>query len=132
LGNFLFLANVSLDGYVSMITPAKVEARLIELSKEIDDCHVDLVKIENDYHITKAEYEIAMAKSMLKIAHSELKMSIAMKEAQALVDNEELHLKIAGLEAQVKAVRANANRLKTQVDITRTISVSVRTEIGLA
>jgi hypothetical protein len=115
-----------------MITPAKVEARLIELSNEIDECHQDLIKTESDYHVTKAAYEIAMAKSRLKNAHSDLKMTVAMREDQALFDNEALHLHIAGLEAQVKAVRANANRLKTQVDITRSIAVSVRSEVSIS
>ena len=58
-----------------MITPAKAEARLIELSKEIDECHKDLIKTESDYHVTKAAYEIAMAKSRLKNAHTDLKMT---------------------------------------------------------
>ena len=114
-----------------MITPAKVEARLIELSKEIDECHKDLIKTESDYHVTKAAYEIAMAKSRLKNAHTDLKMTVAMREDQALFDNEALHLNIAGLEAQVKAIRANANRLKTQVDITRSISSSLKASMDL-
>jgi hypothetical protein len=49
-----------------MITPAKVEARLVELSKEIDECHKDLVNAESDYHNAKAAYEIAIAKSRMK------------------------------------------------------------------
>jgi hypothetical protein len=58
-------------------------------------------------------------------------MTVAMREDQALFDNEALHLNIAGLEAQVKAIRANANRLKTQVDITRSISSSLKASMDL-
>jgi hypothetical protein len=115
-----------------MITPAQVEARLLELSKEIDECHKDLIDSENEYHVTKAKYEIAMAKSRMKHSHPDMKLTVAMREDQALIDNEELHINLSYVEAQVKATRANATRLKTQVDITRSIAVSVRSEMAVS
>jgi len=111
-----------------MITPQKVEARLYELSKEIEQCHEDLVNAENSYHTSKAKYEIAMARSRLNMAGT--KMTVKDREDKALIDNAELHLEMASIEARVKSTRALANKLRTQVDIARTISVSVRTEMN--
>jgi phage shock protein A len=114
-----------------MITPAKVEARLVELSKEIDECHKDLVNAESDYHNAKATYEIAIAKSRMKNSHTDMKMTATMREDQALIENEDLHMRIAAIEATVKAVRANAARLKTQVDITRSVSSSLKASMDI-
>ncbi len=111
-----------------MITPQQVENRLYELSKEIDECHEDLVVVENDYHTTKAKYEIAMARS--RISFAEAKLTAQGREDIALLENQSLHLDLAGIEARVKSTRALANKLRTQADIARTISVSVRTEMN--
>ena len=113
-----------------MITPAQVEARLYELSKEIDEAHKNLIDAESEYHSAVADLEISMAKSRIKNSHADMKMTVQMREDQALVDNEILHRNLAIIEAKVKAARANANRLKTQVDIARSISVSVRAEMS--
>lgn len=114
-----------------MITPAQVEKRLFELSKEIDEAHNDLIDSEQLFHTTVAQYEIAMAKSRMKNSHSDLKMTATMREDSAIIENAELHFAVASSEAQVKAARANANRLRTQVDIARSISVSVRNEMSV-
>jgi hypothetical protein len=37
-------------------------------------------------------------------------MTATMREDQALIENEDLHMRIAAIEATVKAVRANAAR----------------------
>jgi hypothetical protein len=41
-------------------------------------------------------------------------------------------MQIGFAEAAVKAARANANRIKTQVEIARSIGTSVRTSLDLA
>ena len=114
-----------------MITPAKVEARLVELSKEIDEAHTDLVEAENEFHIATAQYELAMAKSRIKNSQADMKMTVGMREDQALIDNEILHTRVALAEAQVKASRANANRLRVQVDITRSVSSSIKASMDI-
>lgn len=115
-----------------MITPAQVEKRLFDLSKEIDEAHDDLINAESEYHKAVADYEVAMAKSRMTNANPDMKMTAQMREDQALIDNSARHYAVALAEAQVKAARANANRLKTQVDIARSISVSVRSEMSVA
>jgi hypothetical protein len=118
-----------------MITPQKIETRLYELSKEIDESHEDLVTAEADYYQTKAKYEIAVARSRMtystKSAPTGKNYTVQQVEALALLENEELHMNVAISEAKVKSARANAMRIKTQVEITRSIGTSVRTSMEL-
>jgi RecG-like helicase len=114
-----------------MITPAQIEKRLFDLSKEIDEAHADLVTAETKFQQLTAQYEVGMAKSRIKNSHTDMKMTVTMREDQALIENEELHFALSMAEAQVKAARANANRLKTQVDITRSISSSIKSSMEL-
>ena len=109
----------------------QIEKRLVELSKELDEAHVDLVEAENEFAIATAHYEIAMAKSRIKNSHVDMKMTATMREDQALIENEILHSRVALAEAQVKASRANSARLRTQVDITRSVSSSVKASLEL-
>ena len=44
------------------LTPMQVEKRLLDLSKEIDEAHKDLINAEQVYHTSKAALEIAMAR----------------------------------------------------------------------
>ena len=113
-----------------MITPAQIEKRLYDLSIEIDESTKDLMDTEERYHHLTAQYEVAMAKSRIKNSQADMKMTAQMREDQALIENEVLHFQVAMSEAEVKAARANTNRLKTQVDIARSISVSVRSEMS--
>ena len=113
------------------LTPQQVEKRLYDLSLEMDEAHTDLVNAENDYHVSKAQYEIAMAKSRMKNSHPDMKMTVVQREDQALLENEQLHINQAYAEALVKASRANVSRIKTQVDITRSISSSIKATLDL-
>jgi hypothetical protein len=119
-----------------IITPAQVEKRLFQLSLEIDSAQDELNKAEEQYVNTKAKYEIALAKSRIK--HSGAKniegksYTATEKEDLSLIENEDLHLLVASTEILVKAMRANVARLKTQVDIARSIGSSVRSSMETA
>lgn len=113
------------------ITPVQIESRLGKLSGEIEEAHKDLIASEAAYHTAKAAYEIAMAKSRMSVAHPDHKLTSTQREDMALLENAELHMNLAIAEAQVKSSRANVNRIRTQVDIARSISVSVRTSLDL-
>jgi hypothetical protein len=115
----------------TIVTPAQIEKRLYDLSKEIDGAHEFLAATESEYQETKAEFEIAMAKSRIKNSHPDMKMTVALGEATALVENAQLRRQLAGCEAKVKAAKENSNRIRTQVDIARSISVSVRTSMEI-
>jgi hypothetical protein len=119
-----------------VVTPAQIEARLYALSKEIDDCHADLVESEASYNRIKSAYELAMAKSRMtyatKTSATGKNYTVQERDDLALLDNEKLHMQIGFAEATVKAARANASRIKIQVEIARSIGTSVRTSLDLA
>ena len=113
------------------LTPMQVEKRLVDLTREVDEAHNDLIDAEQLFHTTKASLEIAMARSRMSVSHPDFKLTSVQREDQALIDNAEQHMALAMAEAQVKAARANANRIRTQVDIARSISVSVRASMEI-
>ena len=118
-----------------IITPAMIEKRLKDLSKEIDDAHDQLVDLELDWHNTKAKCELAMARTRLELAQKSSptgkNYTVQEREDMAIVQNAELFERLATLDALVKAARANTIRLKTQVDIARSVGTSVRTSMDL-
>ena len=120
----------------NIVTPAQVEKRLYDLSKELDTIQKDLEDQEDNYYITKARYEVALAKTRMEYASKSApngkNYTLQEREDLALIQNEELHFQLAQAEALVKASRANASRIKTQVDIARSIGTSVRVSMEVA
>lgn len=118
-----------------IITPAMIENRLRELSKEIDQAHQGMVDLELEYHQTKSKYELAVAKSRItlttKSSPTGKNYTVGEREDMALIENAELHERMGTVEALVKAARANTIRLKTQVEIARSVGTSVRTSMDL-
>jgi hypothetical protein len=118
-----------------VVTPAQIEARLYALSKEIDEGHEILVNTEQDFHQTTAEYEVAMARTRISLASKSSptgkNYTVGEREDIAIIENADQHFKIALMEAQVKAARANVQRLKTQVEIARSMSASVRSSMEI-
>ena len=118
-----------------IITPAMVEQKLRGLSKEVDEAHKVLVEVETVYHVVKADYEIAMAKSRMTLATKSSptgkNYTVGEREDMALIENEELHRNLAVTQAKVLASRGNTNRLKMQVDIARSVGTSVRISMDL-
>ena len=95
-----------------------------------------MVEAEAAYNRIKSEYELAMARSRMtyatKSSATGKNYTVQERDDLALLDNEKLHMQIGFAEAAVKAARANANRIKTQVEIARSIGTSVRTSLDLA
>lgn len=114
------------------ITPQQIEARLYELSVALDDAHAELVSDESRFHTLTADYEIGLAKSRIKHSQRDMKITVALREDLALVENEPVYRALCESEAKVKASRANVNRLRVQVDIARSIAVSVRASMEIA
>jgi hypothetical protein len=116
-------------------TPADVERQLVKLSKEIDEAHFDLVEVETNYNLAKAEYEIKMARSRMlystKSSPTGKNYTITERDDMALLENEEIHIKMATTEAMVKAARGNMARIKTKVDIARSVGSSVRASLEI-
>ena len=112
-----------------MVTPQAIENRLATLSKEIDDAHDFLEKAEHNYHRSKTEYEIAIARS--RLSYGSEKMRVQDVNDHALLDCATQYKALNEAEAVVKAARANATRIRTQVDIARSIGTSVRASLEI-
>lgn len=109
----------------TVITPADIERRLLQLGKEIDQAHDDLAKAEHDYHTAKADLEISLARARLSLEGG----TVQDRADKALTACAGAHSALAVAEAVVKAARANAARLRVQVDIARSVGTSVRTSM---
>jgi len=119
-----------------IVTPAQIEKRLYDLSKDIDEAQLDLSDQELMYHTVKTQFELGMAKSRMeyatKSAPNGKNYTVQEREDMALLDNQSAFTQLNLMEARVKASRANVNRIKTQVEIARSIGTSVRTSMDLA
>lgn len=116
-----------------IVTPQMIEQRLRELSKEVDAAHKELSDAEQNYFVTKAKYELALAHARLSTAgKSEIRLTVSDRADMAMISVEDLHLKMATAEALVRAARSNAQRIRTQVDIARSVGTSVRSSMDLA
>ena len=115
------------------VPPQMIEHRRRDLSKEVDQSHKDLADAEQLYYTTKAKYELALAHGRLSLSgKQETKLTVSDKADMALISAEELHMKMAVAEAVVRAARSNASRIRTQVDIARSVGTSVRTSMELS
>lgn len=113
-----------------VVTPMQVERRLLVLSRELDQSQDSLVAAEHQYMSAKSEYEIESARN--RMAERQAALSAGRKITINELDDIAL-MRCAGLltalnaaEAVVRAERANAVRVRTQIDIARSIGTSVR------
>lgn len=118
-----------------IVTPAQVEAKLKQLSIEYDEAHKSLESAEMQYATAKSEYEISIAKARMRIGQRALeagrKVTVQEKEDEALVECADLYTEHNIAEATVRASRANATRLRTQIDIARSVGTAVRAALDL-
>ena len=116
-------------------TPGGVERQLIKLSKELDDTHSDLVAAENNYAAVKSDYEIALAKARIELSSKSAPngkhYTVQEREDMALVANQDLHRQMGTADAIVRASRANSVRIKTQIDLARSVGTLVRAGFDL-
>jgi hypothetical protein len=116
-----------------IVTPAQVEKRLRDLSHDIDEAHSDLVAAESNYFSIKADYEITLAKHRITLASKSApngkNYTVGEREDLALISAEDLHFRMATAESLVRSARANVLRLKTQVEIARSVGSNVRSAI---
>ncbi len=120
------------NGVIDMaITPVRIENRLYELSKEIDLAHEELSKAEMDYHKAKSAFELAIARARIETGTSFMKMRVQDVADTALLQCAEEFHNLQVTDAMVKAARANAQRVRTQVDIARSIGTSVRASLEI-
>ena len=120
---------------MTAVTPMQVEERLRVLGKELDDAHADLVAAERLYFESKANYEVGVAAARIRVgsryAERGVKATVQEKEDQALMEVAELLRAYYTAEAVVKAARANSVRVRTQIDIARSVGTSVRASLEM-
>jgi hypothetical protein len=114
-----------------IVTPQAVEKRLVELSKEIDESQRFLEQTEAEYYTAKAECEISLAEARLRTKTASIKYTVQDREDLATTECASQIRTLAIAEAKVRAARGNANRVRTQVDIARSIGTSVRSALDL-
>ena len=113
-----------------MVTPQKIEERLVALSKDVDEAQTFLESAEKEYHEAKTEYELGMAKARMALSGAG-KLRVQDVQDAALIQNAEAYIRVNNAEATVKAARGNATRIRTQVDIARSVGTSVRSSLEL-
>lgn len=99
---------------------------MLELSREIDASHEQLSKAEMDYHKAKSAFELSIAEARIVTGRSFVKMRVQDVADTALLQCHKEYETLQITEAIVKAARANAQRVRTQVDIVRSVGTSVR------
>lgn len=113
-----------------MVTPQAIENRLATLSREVDEAHRFLEEAEYEYHKAKANYEIKIASA--RLSKGEIgKLRVQDINDLALIECREEYIALNTADAKVKAARANATRIRTQVDIARSIGTSVRASLEI-
>lgn len=117
------------------VAPATIEKRLVELSKVLDDAHNEAAEAEKAYYDAKSQYEIGIAKARMTVgqryANRGVKVTVQEREDEALLMTDQLLTAYYNADALVRAARANLQRVRTQVDIARSVSASVRSSLEL-
>lgn len=114
-----------------IITPVKIENKLFELSLEIDIIHKELSEAEMNYHKAKTAFELGIARARILTGNASAKMRVQDVADHALLQCYDEFQSLQITEAMVKAARANAQRVRTQVDIARSIGTSVRASMEI-
>lgn len=118
-----------------LYTPADVEAKLVSLSQEYDESHKELDAAEMEYATAKSLYEINSARARLHIRARALeagrKITVQEVDDESTVECASELTRLNTSEAIVRSARANAQRLRTQIDIARSVGTAVRAAMDM-
>lgn len=119
-----------------LVTPADVELHLAELNDDLDDATAALIAAEKAYFAAEVAAQVALATARVQIGASAAqrgeKKTVQEKEDEALLRCVDEVTALATAEGAVRAYRANVRRILTQVDITRSLGASVRSQMELS
>ena len=120
---------------MKLLTPVDIEQRLNGLSEELDEAYEEMAFQEMEYQKAKHKYEMTAARARMQLGHqykdSGLRLTVQDKEDMALEKCQGEALALAIAEAQVKASRANLARIRTQIDVARSMGASIRSATEL-
>lgn len=119
-----------------IVTPVDVEKRLRHLGRELDAAHEELDACEMAYASAKSAFEIGVAAHRMDVRQRALergsKVTVQEIEDQALLAVRVEYTTLNAAEARVRAARANNVRVRTQIDIARSVGTSVRASMEVA
>ena len=111
-----------------VVTPAQVDRRLIELAREIDESHTQMVEAEQTFMSAKTGYEIAIAKSRMRTRQRYIERGVKVTdgeiEDEALLATKIELIALNTSEGLVKPERRYINRFRPQPDMVRRIGRS--------
>lgn len=118
-----------------VVTMDQANARLIDLSKQLDEATDTLMQAEVDYPAAKADYEIAVsvarAKEHSRAQDKGVKVTVQYVEDAATIACADVLRRVYVCEGFVRACRANCRRLETQVEIVRSVGSNSRAATNL-
>lgn len=111
------------------VTPRSIEQRLIELEGAIDHAYEYMAKMEIAYQDAKTAYELGMARS--RTLPRESKTTAQEREDDALLANQTEYEEMMAAYGILKGARGNLERLRVQVDITRSLGATLRAALEM-
>ena len=112
------------------LTPVDIEVKLHNLSADLDSVYGELKDAEYQYYTSKAAMEIGMAQAFLDIDMTK-KVTVAEKDALVRERSADLIRDHAIANALVNASRKNFDRIKTQIEITRSQGSIIKTSMEM-
>ena len=108
-----------------IVTPVQVEARQRALGAELDEATGAVAESESAYLGAKTDYEIAFARAIIRAEGP----NAAIREAQATLITENELRALRATEATWRALKANVDRVRVQVDIARSVGTIVKSSM---
>ncbi|MFF0546915.1 hypothetical protein ACFYTF_29170 [Nocardia thailandica] len=108
-------------------TPNEVVLQLTELSRQLAEATVALNKADDDAVQAREAAKLAEAKAFLSAEGS-----VDARKAQAIEATHEVRLAAEVADALVRGHQRTVRTLQTRIDVGRTLSATVRSEISLA
>lgn len=121
---------------MEVVTPAQVEYRLRQLGAEMDKAHEELVASEVRYSDAKSSFEIRSAHARMAVKQRSLekgvKVTVQEIEDQALIQCAAEYTELNMADALVRAARENVRKIRTHIDIARSVGTSVRASMDVS
>jgi hypothetical protein len=107
----------------------EVEERMLALSDELDEAQDILTQAEVRYAEAKHHCDLAMAQARLRIMNEERRTTEQQRKDEAFLTCKQEDWALSMADAGVRAARSNVFRIRTQVDIARSLGTSVRSSM---
>jgi hypothetical protein len=115
-----------------LTTPSDVEARLLALSDELDSAHHALERAEQAMVEAKMAHMEAHARATVAIDSDGVKRTVDKRKAEVDILTSESAYRLSSAEAVARLARDNVFRVKTQIEIARSLGTSVRSAMELS